>query len=675
MNIEQLIQKMTLEEKAKILTGGGRLVTFSIPHLGIEPMYLADGPHGVRTDWENNSTHFPNVCNLAASWNKENAHKMGEALGEECQKKELGLLLAPGLNIKRTPLCGRNFEYFSEDPVLSGELAAEYVNGIQSKGVGACVKHYAVNSQEMDRVHINAEVDERTLRELYLKGFEIAVKKSNPATVMCAYNKVNAIWCSENKMLLKDILKEEWGYDGVVLSDWCAVQDICKALMAGLDWEMPMNEHIVEQLQAGLAEGRVTMERIDEAVSGMLRMILKASEEKKKNRKSQRAYDRDEQHRIAREIAEDGIVLLKHNGVSLPLTKEKYKKIAIIGEFGKSPLIGGQGSAEVHVHEEYIDSPLEELRKLLPEVGIQYYEWFKKCEFSREMLWTKLRDFDEDIKDCDAVIIFAGSMESDDTERLDRRSILMNPNYDMFIEEACEVHPNVIVVLQTGSAVAIGEWRKKAAAVLEMYLAGESAGGAIADVLCGVVNPSGKLPETFPKYVRKDMDYPGEYLKAEYKEKLEVGYRYYDKHPEEICYPFGHGLSYTSFAYADLDSRVQEEALHLSMTLENTGAFDGSEVLQVYIGNPTAVTIRPIKELKAFEKVFLKAGERKEVSFEIPIKELGYYNIMLRDWVTEPGKYVVYVGSSSRDIHIVQEVEYNGNMVYTLETDREAMVG
>jgi beta-glucosidase len=667
MNFAELIQKMTLEEKCLLLTGAANMETYSIPRLGIGCKEFADGPHGVRTDRERNCTHFPNLCNLAASWSRETAYKMGHGLGAECQKENISLLLGPGMNIKRTPLCGRNFEYLSEDPVLCGEMAASYITGLQSTGVGACAKHFAVNSQEKDRTNLTAEVDERTLREIYLKGFEIAVKKAKPESVMCAYNKVNAIWCSENKFLLQDILKDEWGYEGIVVSDWGAVHDICKALMAGLDLEMPKNEHIVEQIKEGLKKEKISEERINEAVLKVLHMVSKPW-------KKDMVYDRDAQHNLAREIAAEGIVLLEHNGTTLPLTK-KYRRIGIIGEYGQNPLIAGQGSAEVLQKKEYTDSPIEEIKKLLPEAEILYYEGFKKREFSREMLWPTLSEFRKFIGKCDVVIVFAGSMESEDTENMDRRSINMNPNYEMFIEEACNHHANTVVVLQSGSALAIGSWKEKAAAILEMWLAGESAGGAIADVLCGVVTPSGKLPETFPKTVRKDLVYPGKNHQIEYNEKLQVGYRYYDRHTEEMEYPFGHGLSYTEFSYKDLDVRQEKENLFISFKIKNSGRYAGSEVAQVYVGNPTSVVPRPIKELKAFEKVYLERNEEKTIYIEIPYAELGYYNVMLHRYVTEPGKYMIYVGSSSQDIRLSQQVYYDEESTYSMNVSRDAMIG
>ena len=365
--IEAIVQQMTFEEKASLLTGDANMLTHAVERLGIPALNLADGPHGTRLAPEKNCTHFPNLCNLGSCWSTENAKKMGRALADECIHHDIHMLLGPGINIKRHILCGRNFEYLSEDPVLAGELAAAYINGLQEGGVSASLKHFAVNSQEKYREALSAEIDERTLREIYLRGFEIAVKKSNPDTVMCAYNKINAVWCSENKHLLTEILKDEWSYDGVVVSDWGAVHDISRAVAAGLDLQMPRNGHIVEQLKDGLEKGKVTMEDIDNAVRRMLHLLYRRSPKPIE-------YDRDRQHEIAREIAADGVVLLKNKDAILPLTEEKYKKIAVVGEYAVSPLIGGQGSAEVLQSPEYTDSPLAELQKRLPGVEIQYID-------------------------------------------------------------------------------------------------------------------------------------------------------------------------------------------------------------------------------------------------------------------------------------------------------------
>lgn len=666
-NIDNIMKEMTLEEKINLLTGSESMSTFGIERLNIKPRSFADGPHGVRTEKGiGNCTFFPNICALSASWDKDTARLYGNALADECIEHNIDLILAPGVNIKKNMLCGRNFEYFSEDPILAGELSAEYINGVQENGVGACLKHFAANNQEKNRANKSVEVDERTLREIYLKAFEIAVKKSNPASVMCAYNKVNAIWCSENKMLLTDILRDEWNFDGFVVSDWGAVHNINRALCAGLDLQMPKNDNIQAQVKEGMANGEISVDVIDKAVKRLLKFILSPKAEKK-------PYDRARQHKIAQDIAAAGIVMLKNENDTLPI-KESDKKIAVIGEFAKNALIGGQGSAEVYPDAEWIDSPLEELKKALPQAEIKYMEVFKKREFSDVMLWPKLGEYNRFIADADKVIIFAGSMESEDTEIFDRRTAMLNPNYELFINAACDCGKDVIVVLQSGGVILKGDW-SRADAVLEMWLGGEGAGKAIADVLTGMVNPSGKLPETFPVNQRTDFEYPGDDQKVEYNEKLDVGYRYYDKHPEEINFPFGHGLSYTTFEYDNPSVEYSDGKVKIKLDVKNTGGYDGAEVVQVYISDVVSIVKRPIKELKAFKKVFIKCDETKTVEFEIPVSELGYYNIMLRKWVTEPGRYDVMIGSSSRDIRIEKSVYCDIPLEYTMDQTGRDMIG
>ena len=665
MDIEKIISEMTFEEKAKFLTGAESMGTFALERFGVDEVKFADGPHGVRHTPEENCTHFPNLCNLGSSWNVETARKMGRALADECIEHGVNMLLGPGINIKRNILCGRNFEYISEDPVLAGQIAAGYIEGLQEKGVSASLKHFAANSIEEQRVLLSAEIDERTLREIYLKGFEIAVKKAKPDSVMCAYNKVNAVWCSENKFLLQEVLKDDWGYEGMVVSDWGAVQDISRSIAAGLDLQMPTNPDIVKELREGLDNGLVTMEEIDEAVRRMLRFA-----DRKPLKKG--GYDRDKQHRIAQEIAADGVVLIKNNNNVLPITKDKYKKITVVGEYAASPLIGGQGSAEVYPSVEYTDSPLQELKKRLPDVEIDYMEIYKKGEYFDSMLWHLGGEFKKGIKDSDLVLFFAGSMVSEDTECLDRRTAYINQNFESFMCWAQEENKKVAVVLQNGGALIFGHYLNNANAIMEMWLAGEGAGGAVADVLCGNINPSGKLSETFPNRMRTDLGMLTNGLVLEYKERFDVGYRYYDKHPEEINYPFGHGLSYTSFEYKDITVSLE---LEVEFTLKNTGDVDGAEVVQLYVGDPVSTVIRPIKELKKFQKVFLNAGEEKKVKFKLSPEDLAYYNVSLHDWTVENGRYDIYIGSSSRDIRLTKSVMYCGRMKYSIQKVNDSMIG
>ena len=670
MNIDSLLNAMTLDKKILLLTGAASMDTAAIERLNIPSKHFADGPHGVRATLADNCTMFPNLCCVGATWDKALVHKMGQALADDCIEHGVDMLLGPGINLKRTPLCGRNFEYFSEDPVVSGELAAAYIGGLQSKGVSACLKHYALNNQEKYRLDTSVEVDLRVMHELYLKGFEIAVKKSAPHSVMCAYNKVHSIWCAENRYLLTDVLKDRWGYEGMVVSDWGAVRDICRSLCAGLDLEMPRNPHILEEVSTGLEQGCITEEVIDRAVRTVLQFVLRPKPQ------ADVPYCRQRQHAVAQEIAASGIVLLKNHHDVLPLTREKYRRIGVIGEFADKPLLFGQGSAEVYADPSYISSPLQELRKNLgDDVEVRYLEVFKRRELPGEMIWPHSGEWTTFAKDCDAIVIFAGCMESEDTEQFDRRTIEFNPNYEFVINAICKVNPNVIVVCQSGSAMVMGDWRHQVSGIVQMWLGGEGAGKAIADILTGAVNPSGKLTETFPIRLRTDMEYPGDGRKVRYNEGMQIGYRYYDLHPDEVCYPFGYGLSYTQFALSDFMVKTAEDSIHVSLSVTNTGKYDGQEVIQVYVGKPDSCVSRPVKELKAFEKVHVPHGASSTLSIAIPLHDLAYYNLLLNQWVIEPGAYDIHIATSACDVWHTECVHIHLPAPYTIISNAESMIG
>lgn len=733
MNKKEIVNRLSLEEKAGLLTGYGPMGTMPVERFEIPSRIMADGPHGVRLEENSggNATHFPNLCALSSSWDKAAAYRMGAALGRECLHFKKDMLLGPGVNIKRHILCGRNFEYLSEDPVLSGELAASYIQGLQDQGVSACVKHLAVNNQETNRSEINVEADERTLREIYLKAFQIAVEKGKPDAVMCAYNKLNAVWCSENPFLLTKVLREEWEFEGVVVSDWGAVHHAVRAIRAGMDLIMPHRAGLYEEIRAGLEDKTLTREELDRAVEhvigwgkgdcdrlhdgegcaggnydcadgnygcaggnydctdrkydcGNRRYGCDNSNYDCDNRHygcdnrhydcDNRHYDRKRQHEEAVCLARESMVLLKNERQALPLAPLKYGKIAVIGEYAIHPLIGGQGSAEVYPDSEYIESPLEQLRAALPATEIKYMELYRKAVMPPGMLWPRLGEFRKFVEDCDAILLFVGEMESESTESFDRRSAELNPNMEFFIQAACETHKKVIVVLQSGGALILGDWRERADAVVQMWLAGEGAGRAVCDILTGKVNPGGRLGETFPKRMRRDIDF-GEDMRVSYGEGLDVGYRYYDRHPEEVAFPFGHGLSYTTFGYRDGNATLEGDELKVSAVITNLGDRAGAEVVQVYIGQCSPVMSRPVKELKAFEKVLLEAGQEKRLEIVIPVRELGYYNIMLHDWVVEDDWYRVFIGTSSRDIRLETKVRINGNAPYSIRRTGEASVG
>ncbi len=666
MDIKSLIAQMTIEEKAQLLTGDGGMLTHAIERLGIPAKYFADGPHGVRHDKSENCTSFPNLCCAAATFDTELLYEMGVALAKDCIEHDVDMLLGPGINIKRYAACGRNFEYMSEDPVVAGELGAAYINGLQSLGVAASLKHYAVNNQEKDRLSISVEVDERALREIYLKGFEIAVKRSAPASIMCAYNKLFSVWCSENKFLLTDILKDEWDYQGFVVSDWGAVQNTGRAVAAGLDLQMPHNGNMVQHIRDALADGTVTEEQIDRSLERFLAFALSEKAEKG-------GYDRDEQHAVARRVAANGVVLLKNDRAVLPLRENKYKTVAVVGEYGDAPLTHGQGAAEVFPRDEYVDSPLEELKKALPDCDFIYEKTYETRSFSDVMLWPEKGRFCNFIRDADIVLMFVGAMESEDSENFDRRTLELNPNQEMFIDAAADMGKKVVVVVQSGGAMIFGRWQHRVDAIVQMWLGGEAAGGAIADVLTGAVNPCGRLPETFPKKPRA-LD-TGNGLVVRYDEGLAVGYRYYDSHPEEIAYPFGFGLSYTSFEYRDAALTRDGENIHVSLTLKNTGDLDGAEVVQIYVAKPLSCVSRVPKELIAFQKVFLQAGEDTRVSVSVPVSSLAYYNTALKRWVVEPGAYDILLASSSRDIRETLTFVSDDAAPYTIQQVSEGMIG
>ena len=665
MDIEKILAEMTLKEKARILAGCG-MTTYAVDRLGIPAIRMADGPHGVRCEREKNMTSFPNLCLLAATFSHESAYLMGSAIADDCVKEGVSLILGPGVNIKRHILCGRNFEYFSEDPVIAGELAAEYVKGVEDGGVSTCVKHYAANNQEEYRTTASVEVDERVLREIYLRPFEIAVNKANPDSIMTSYNKINGVWASENPHLLDGILKSEWGYEGLAVSDWGAVHDRVRSINTGLDLQMPGNPAIEDDVERAVASGELSVEKVDEAVRRMLTFVYK-------NRRKDVEYDRDRQHNIARKVASDGIVLLKNEKKTLPITKEKYKKVAVVGEYAVKPLIAGQGSAEVLVLDEYIDSPLDQLREALPEVEFDYVEMYKSDSFSHEMLWPKSAEFKKRIADADLVLFFAGSMVSEDTENFDRLSARINQNVEMFIGNATQIGKPVAVVLSGGGALIFGDRLGKADAIVETFLAGEAMGGAVADILTGKVNPSGKLPETFPRVMRRDLEYPGTELLIEYKERFDVGYRYYDKHPDEINYPFGHGLSYTSFLYSEPE--INKENMTLSFRIANTGDVGGAEAYQVYVSDPYSTVVRPVKELRKFGKVYLDAGEEKRITLTLDDRDFAYYNTSLGKWCVENGRYDIMIGSSSRDIRLSVSIMIDGKAPYSMSNFSEAMIG
>lgn len=662
-NIKSLISELTLEEKASLCAGEDFWHTKAIERLGIPPMMMCDGPHGLRKQ-DNDADHlginesikavcFPTAAALAASFDRDLMSTLGHALGKECQAAGIGMLLGPGMNIKRSPLCGRNFEYFSEDPYVTGELAASYVSALQSEGISTCAKHFAANNQEHMRMSGNSVVDERTLHEIYLSGFETMVEKSRPAAIMCSYNQVNGTFSSENKTLLTDILRTQWGFDGCVVTDWGAVKDRIKGLQAGLDLEMPGPGGNAQKIVDAVKSHELEEAYVDWAAEHVLCLIAKATEHMQPNT----VWDYEKDHRLAGEIASQCAVLLKNDKSLLPLSRGA--KVAFIGEFASVPRYQGSGSS--HINSFRVTSPLEAAKDL----PVTYAQGYRTD--TEETDAALLQEAVGCARAAEAAVIFAGLPDSSESEGFDRRHMEMPRNHNELIRAVAAANPNTVVVLLNGSPVTM-PWLDQVSAVLEMYLGGENVGEAAVSLLYGDINPSGKLAETFPVKLSDTpsyLNFPGENGRVEYHEGIYVGYRYYDKKEMEVLFPFGHGLSYTSFSYSDLklsaDSLRDTETLTVSCKIKNTGSRAGKEVLQLYVADQESSVHRPIRELKGFCKVELSAGEEKEVTFVLDKKSFAYYEPRVEDWFVESGRFTVSVGSSSRDLRLSADVEVTGS--------------
>lgn len=666
-NIEEWLKQLTLEEKAGLCSGLDFWHTKAVERLGIPSLMVADGPHGLRKQRATGdhlgmyasepATCFPTAAGLAASWNRDLLRQVGEALGKECRDQGISVLLGPGANIKRSPLCGRNFEYYSEDPYLTGEMAAAFIQGVQSQGVGTSLKHYAVNNQEHRRMSVDAIVDERTLREIYLAGFEGAVKQSQPWSVMCAYNKINGVYGSEHKELLTDILRDEWGFEGFVVSDWGAVNERVDGLKAGLDLEMPSSHGAGDRkIVEAVKNGELPEEVLDRAVRRMLAFVLKATEQASEAA----GCDYDAHHRLARQAARETMVLLKNEGRLLPL--QKSGTIAVLGQFAVEPRFQGGGSSRVNPYK--TDIPLEEIKSLAEESADVLYARGYRLE-SDEVDETLLREAVETARKADVAVVFAGLPERYESEGFDRPHMAMPESHNRLIEEVAAVQPNTVVVLINGAPVEM-PWIGKAKAVLEGYLGGQAFGGAAADLLFGEANPSGKLAETFPYKLSDNpsfLFFPGEGDRVEYREGLYVGYRYYDSKNVEPLFPFGHGLSYTTFEYGPPSvskTRMRDvETVDVTITVKNAGDRAGKETVQLYVKDVESTVSRPEKELKAFAKIDLAPGETRDVTFTLDKRAFACYNPDIKDWHVESGAFELLIGSSSRDIRarVVVEVE------------------
>lgn len=659
--IKEIVSQLTLREKASLCSGRSFWHTKQVDRMGIPSMMVSDGPHGLRKQASKNdrlginksivATCFPTGVGIASSFDRNVAKRLGEALGDEASDEELGVVLGPAINIKRSPLCGRNFEYLSEDPYLAGELSAEYVNGVQSKGVGVSVKHFAVNSQEAFRMTISAEVDERTLREIYLPAFENTVKKAKPWTLMCAYNKINGEYCSENKWLLTDVLRKEWGFSGFVMSDWGAVSDRVKGVEAGLELEMPgsggrNDRKIVEAVESGKLDEKV----LDKACERVLGIVFESVKEKAKAPK----YDREKDHALARELAPNTMVLLKNEDNILPLSKDK--KYAFIGQFAKQPRYQGGGSS--HINSYKVVGAFDTASDIQKTFARGYKDGGEEDQ-------NLIDEAVKVAKEADIAIVFAGLPEVYESEGFDRRKMDMPKSHNDLISAVAKANKNTIVVLHNGSPVAM-PWINEVKGLVEAYLGGEAVGEATYDVLFGLVNPSGKLAETFPISlgdVASSNYFPGYTKTVEYREGLYVGYRYFDKSNKDVLFPFGYGLSYTQFNYSDIKVEAGKELWDFSVKfkVKNKGKVFGKEAVQLYVRDVLSTVYRPLKELKGFEKVSLNPGEEKEVEIKLDKRSFAFYNVKTSAWEVESGEFEILVGSSSKDIRLSKTIVVEGD--------------
>ncbi len=667
-----LIAQMTLEEKASMCDGLDYWHSQPVERLGIKSIALNDGPHGIRKKGnpeENKDVLlgvpaicFPTASATACSWDVDLLYKMGEALGDECRKEQVSVLLGPGTNIKRSPLCGRNFEYFSEDGLLAGEMSAAFINGVQSKGIGTSLKHYAANNQETRRMTVNAVVDERTLRETYLLPFEIAVKKAQPWTVMNSYNRLNGTYAAENKWLLTDVLRDDWGYEGVVITDWGAENERVPGLVAGQEIEMPTSSGIGTKLIIdAVNDGTLDVAVLDAAVDKIIELTKKAEPVLG----GTYTYDSDAHHQLAREIASQCMVLMKNDNNLLPLKKDA--KIALIGEMAHTPRYQGAGSSLIN------PIKLDCAYSTMKEMGVNFtfskgYE-LKKCKEKKAM--ELILDAKAKAKAADVAVVFVGLTDEYETEGADRHHLSIPPMHNVLVEEVLKVNPNTVVVLSGGAAVEL-PWADKVPAILNMFLTGQAGGSAVCDILFGDVNPSGKLSETYPLALSDNSSYnyfPGTPVSVEYREGIYVGYKYYDTANKEVAFPFGFGLSYTTFEYSDIkvsaDNIKDTDTVTVSFKIKNTGDVDGAEVAQLYVNDVESTIYRPVKELRGFKKVFLKVGEEKEVEITLAKRAFAYYNVNLGDWHVESGEFKILVGASSRDI----KLEATVNVESTVEAE------
>lgn len=657
---KDLISQMTLKEKASLCSGKDFWHLKSIERLGLPEIMVCDGPHGLRKQNAENkkvgignsypATCFPTAVTTACSWDRDLIYKMGQALAEECLQHGVSVLLGPGVNMKRSPLCGRNFEYFSEDPELAGEMGAAFIAGVQSKGIGTSLKHFAGNSQEMKRMTSNSIIDERALREIYLRAFEKAVKKSQPWTVMNAYNLLNGTYCSENDWLQNKVLRDEWGFKGAVISDWGAVNDRVAGLNAGNDLEMPSSggvndAKIVEAVKCGVIDETTLDERVDKLID----IILKGAANKKPGYK----FDVKAHNLLSRQIAEQSMVLLKNDGNILPLKRVEGEYVAVIGAFADNPRYQGAGSSIINPT--MIDSGRRAFNN--SPISVKFADGYDRSG-KRKNEDAYITEACNLAKNASKAVVFIGLTDDYESEGFDRSTMKLPDGHNRLVEAVSRVNDNVIVVLEGGSPVEM-PWADDVKAILNAYLGGQSVAPAIVDVLTGKANPCGKLAETYPvclKDTPTSFRYPDSKEDVQYRESIFIGYRYYDKVERNVRFPFGFGLSYTSFEYSDIKLKKKNltkgEGAKVTFTIKNTGDVAGSEIAQVYVAKPESKIFRAPKELKGFVKIHLEPGEEKKVTVELDDRAFAFWNTATEDWCVESGEYKILVGASSRDIRL-----------------------
>lgn len=652
---EEILSKMTLEEKASLCSGRTFWKTEPIERLGIESVWMSDGPHGLRKEKESAGTNimreaetatcFPPESTVACSWDPELISEVGNAIAEEAKAKRVVTVLGPGINIKRSPLCGRNFEYLSEDPYLTGRMAEAYVKGAQRNGVGVSVKHFCANNQEHIRMMIDSIVDERALREIYLAAFERVVKAARPQTVMSSYNRLNGTYMTENKRLLTDILRDEWGFDGIVVSDWGAINDRVASIKAGNDLEMPGNKGFNDRnIARAVKNGELDEKDLDKVVLRLLKYLI----ESKSTEVEGADQKLSEHHALARKVAARSAVLLKNDADALPLKGDE--SIAVIGALAKK--LRYQGSGSSHINPPKTVSLVEALEA--EGLKFEYADGYSlRGDGRNRRLLEKAK---KAAKGKDVAILAIGLTDAYESEGFDRAHMDLPRAHVELVHEVSKVNPNVVVVLNGGSPVRVSDWIGDAKAALNVYLGGQAGGEATLDLLLGRVNPSGKLAETYPL----DDDslaagyFPMGPRSVEYRESVFVGYRYYDTAKKEVCFPFGHGLSYTQFEYSNFRLSATEiregEPLKARADVTNVGSRAGAEVAQLYVRDSESAIFRPDKELKGFQKVFLEPGETKTAEFDLDSRSFAFYNVRISDWQIETGDFEILIGSSSRDI-------------------------